>query len=67
MLFEDRRPLIVGLLHVILDEVNTYKPVMKYRNKIWNIGKPPVSKYPRIFFDGAAAKGIGGAGFCIYG
>ena len=66
MLFEDRRPLIAALLHVILDEVNTHKPVMKYRNKIRNIGKPPVSKYPGFFFDGATAKGIGGAGFCIW-
>ena len=66
MLFEDQNPLIAGLLHVINDEVNTYKPVMKHRNKFRNIGKPPVSNYPRIFFDVAAAKSIGVAGFCIW-
>ena len=57
---------MAGLLHVIHDEVNTYKHDLKHRNKIRNIGKPLISNSPRIFFDGAAAKSIGGAGFCIW-
>ena len=66
MLFEDLSPTLAGLLHIIYDEVNTYKPPQKPRNKIWNIGKPPTPKFPMVFFDGAAAKQIGGAGICIW-
>ena len=57
---------MAGLLHIIYDEVNSYKPPHKPKNKIRNIGKPPVSKFPMVFFDGAAAKHIGGVGICIW-
>ena len=56
---------MAGLLHIIHDEVTSFKPPLKPKNKIWNIGKPPASKFPMVFFDGAAAKHIGGAGICI--
>ena len=66
MLFEDQSPTLVGLLHIIFDEVNTYKPPLKHRLKIQNIGKTPTPIFPMVFFDGAAAKHIGGAGLCIW-
>ena len=59
-------PNIVSLLHIILDEVNSYKVPLKSRNKTRNIGKPPVSKFPMVFFDGTTANFIGGAGICIW-
>ena len=33
-LFEDPSPIMADLLHTIYDEVNTYKPPLKPRNKI---------------------------------
>ena len=33
-LFEDLSPIMVGILHIIHDEVNTYKPHLIPRNKI---------------------------------
>ena len=65
-LFEDRNPIMACILHIIHDEVNTYKPLLKHRYKIRIIGKPPASNFPRIFFDGAAANSIGGAGICLW-
>ena len=65
-LFEDQNPIMAGRLHNIHDEVNTYKPLLKHRHKIRIIGKPHVSKFPRIFLDGAVAKSIGGAGTCLW-
>ena len=59
-------PNISSLSHIILDEVNSYKVPLKSRNKIRDIGKPPVSKYPMVFVDGAAANFIGGEGICIW-
>ena len=56
-LFDDQNPIMAGLLHIIYDEVNTYKPLLKHRHKIRNIGKSPTSVFPMIFFDGAAATG----------
>ena len=32
-LFEDQNPIMAGLLHIIHDEVNSYKPLLKHRNK----------------------------------
>ena len=60
-LFDEQEPIMVGLLHIIFDEVNTYKPLLKHMHKIRNIGKSPTSVFPMIFFDGAAANTIGGA------
>ena len=57
---------MAGLLHIIFDEVNTYKPLLKHKHKIRNIGKSPTSVFPMIFFDGAATNNIGGAGICLW-
>ena len=65
-LFEDLSPIMAGLLHIIHDEVNYFKPPLKPMNKFRNIGKPPASKFPMVFFDGAMKKHIGGAGICIW-
>ena len=65
-LFDDLTPNTAILLHIILEEVNSYKVPLKYRNKFRDIGEPPVSKFPMVFFDGAAANFIGGAGICIW-
>ena len=59
-------PNIASLLHIILEEVNSYKVPLKSRNKFRDIGEPPVSKFPMVFFDGAATNFIGGAGICIW-
>ena len=34
--------------------------------KVRNIGAPPDKLYPMVFFDGATADFIGGAGVCIW-
>ena len=65
-LFDDQKPVMAGLLHIIFDEVNTYKHLLKHMHKIRNIGKSPTSVFPMIFFDGAAANNIGGAIFCLW-
>ena len=36
------------------------------RSKVRLIGDPPAKKFPMVFFDGAAADSIGGAGVCIW-
>ena len=59
-------PNIASLLHIILEEVNSYKVPLKSRSKFRDIGEPPVSKYPMVFFNGVAANFIGGAGICIW-
>ena len=35
-------------------------------HRIRNIEKSPTSVFPMIFFDGAAANNMGGAGFCLW-
>ena len=65
-LFEDLIPNISSLLHIILDEVNSYKVPLKSRYKTRDIGELSDAKYPMVFFDGAAANFIGGAGICIW-
>ena len=53
--FDDQKPIMTSLLHIIFEEVNTFKPLLKHMPKIRNIGKSPTSVFPMIFFDGAAA------------
>ena len=65
-LFDDMIPNITGLLHIILEEVNSYKVSLKSRNKFRDIGDPLVSKFPMVFLDGAVANYIGGEGICIW-
>ena len=45
--------------------LNLY-PVPHKSQKIRNFGPKPQKVFPCAFFDGAAAKKIGGAGFVIY-
>ena len=59
-------PNIASLLHIILEEVNSYKVPLKSRNMFRDIGDPPVSKFPMVFFDGAITNYIGGAGIGIW-
>ena len=66
MCFYDRKPIMTSLLHIIFEEVNTFKPLLKHRHKIRNIGKSPTSVFPMIFFDGTATNNIGGAGFFLW-
>ena len=54
------------LLYIIYDNFMTFKPPLIHKNKIRNIGKSPTSVYPMIFFDGAAAKNLGGAGIYLW-
>ena len=49
-LFDDQNPVMAGLLHIIFDEINTYKPLLKHMHKIRNIGKSPTLVFPMIFF-----------------
>ena len=63
--FDDQKPIMTSLLHIIFEEVNTFKPLQKHKHKIRNIWKSPTSIFPMIFFDGAAANNIGGACFCL--
>jgi len=55
-----------SLLNIIFEEVKTFKPPQKHKHRIRNIGKSPTSVYPMIFFDGAAANNMGGAGVCLW-
>ena len=64
--FDDQEPILTSLLHIIFDEVKTFMPLQKHRHRIRNIGKSPTAVYPMIFFDGAAANNMGGAGFCLW-
>ena len=41
-------------------------PVPQKNQRIRNIGSSPLINYPCVFFDGAAAGNIGGAGFVIH-
>ena len=54
------------LLYIIYDDFMTFKPPLTQKHRIRNIGKSPTSVYPMIFFDGAAAKNLGGAGICLW-
>ena len=42
-----------------------YKPVVSKVKKLRAVGVGLVLTFPFGFFDGAAANGIGGAGFCL--
>ena len=63
---DDQEPSLNRLLHFIYDDYLTYKPPLIQKHRSRNIGKSPTSVYPMIFFDGAAAKNLGGAGFCLW-
>ena len=62
---EDQEPSLNRLLFIIYDDFLTFKPPLILKHRIRNIGKSPTLVYPLIFFDGAAAKDLGGAGFGI--
>ena len=64
--FEDQEPTLNRLLYFIYDDFLTFKPPLIHKHRIRNIGNPPTLVYPSIFFDGAAAKDLGGAGFGIW-
>ena len=64
--FDDQEPILTSLLHIIFDEVKTFKPLQKHMHRIRNIGKSPTSVYPMIYFDGAAVNNMDGAGFYLW-
>ena len=43
-----------------------YKPIVLKMNKLRAIGVGPALILPFGFFDGFAASGFGGAGFCLF-
>ena len=63
--FEAQEPILNRLLYIIYDDFMTYKPPLIHKHRIRNIGKSPTYVYPMIFFDGAAANKLGGAGICL--
>ena len=64
--FDDQEPILNRLLYIIYDDVMTFKPPPIHKHRIRNIGKSPTSVYPMIFFYGAAANMLGGAGIYIW-
>ena len=65
-IFEDKEPIIFRLCHVIMLDVASHQVPQVNRSKVKLIGDPPGKKFPMVFFDGAAADSIGGAGVCIW-
>ena len=56
-------------VHALITQIDNLMflyPVPQKKHKIRNIGPSPMMKYPCGFFDGAAARNIGGAGFVIH-
>ena len=49
-----------------MEEVNPYKVPLKSKIKLRDIGEPPTSKFPMVFFDGATTNFIGGTGIHIW-
>ena len=63
--FDDQEPMLNSLLNIIFEDVKTFKPPQIHKHRNRNIGTYPTSVYPMIFFDGAAANILGGAGICL--
>ena len=64
-LFEGNLAPIANVLHQIFYYSQTYCPPVIKRKKSRTIGLGPVIDYPCGYFDGALARGVGGAGYVL--
>ena len=64
-IFENIKPSATSLIFKIEDMLALY-PVPPCKKKIRKIGPQPLHDYPVGYFDGAAQRKLGGAGFVIY-
>jgi len=64
-IFENCIPLASALI-IKIEYILALFPVPQYKKKIRLIGPQPIHVYPVGYFDGAAQRNLGGAGFVIY-
>ena len=64
-IFEDKKPDLNRLGHIIMHQVNAYQVSHSIKSRIRNIGSDLVLTYPTWFFDGATANQTGGAGIFL--